>query len=86
MWLCRCAVGGCFPGREYNHADARLVIFGGCFPRREHGCADDGRFPGRDICINVFGLILLYKTGTGTITQEAPYLKHCTCVRIAIIV
>ena len=32
--------------------------------------------------MNVFGLILLHKTGISTITQEAfsTYLNHCLCV------
>ena len=35
----------------------------------------------------MFGLLLLYKTGTSTITQEAfsTYLKHCMCVELILL-
>ena len=34
--------------------------------------------------VNVFGLLLLYKTGLSTIAQEAlsTYLNHCVCIEL----
>ena len=41
----------------------------------------------RIICINVFGLIGLYKTGTSTISQEAfSILEALLCIWIVMIV
>ena len=64
---------GVFPGRDGRCAED------GCFPGRDGSCAEDGYSPGEtyydydlmlDCSVCVIGLILLYKTGINTTTQE----------------